>query len=74
MKNKNKLRFLLIFAAVLLFSSLLVFSAFRVRFPVQGEEKNEFNVIEYSLTHSIERGQDGGFALTPPAEPGACDT
>lgn len=64
MKSRNRLRFSLVFTAVLLFSGLLVFSAFKVRFPTQGGEKNELNVIEYSLTHDIKRGQDGVFTVT----------
>ncbi len=64
MNNRNRVRYSLVFAAVLLFSGLLVFSAFRVRFPTQGGETDEFNVIKYSLTHDIKRGQGGVFTVT----------
>ncbi len=64
MKNQSRLRFLLMSGAILLFSGLLVFSIFKVRFSVQGAEKNEFNVIQYSLTDSIERRQGDTFTLT----------
>jgi hypothetical protein len=74
MKNKDGLRFPLILAAVVLFSGLLVFSALTVRYAVQGAEKSEFDVLEYSLTHRIERGQNGDFTLTSEAQPGPCDT
>jgi hypothetical protein len=57
-------RFSLILSAALLFSGLLVFSILRVRYDVQGAEKSEFNIIEYTLTDSIKRGQEGGFVFT----------
>jgi hypothetical protein len=69
MKRKNGLRLPLIVAAALLFCGLLIFSAFRVRFPTESGEKNEFNVIEYSLTDSIKRGQDGVFTVTSLEKP-----
>lgn len=46
------------------FAGLIVFSALTVRFPVAGAEKNELEVIKYSLTDSIKRGEKGGFSLT----------
>jgi hypothetical protein len=64
MKTKNTSRFLVAFAGALLFSGLLVFSILRVRYDVQGAEKSEFNVIEYTLTDSIKRAEDGGFVVT----------
>lgn len=64
MSSKNGFRFSLVLAGVVLFSGLLLFSAFRVRFPTKGGEKSEFDVIQYSLTHSIQRGQDGVFTVT----------
>lgn len=64
MKTKNTSRFLVAFAGALLFSGLLVFSILRVRYDVQGAEKSEFNVIEYTLTDSIKRAEDDGFVFT----------
>jgi hypothetical protein len=62
--NRKSPRFLLIAAGILLFSGLILYSLLQVRFPVKGGEKSEFDVIEYSLTDSIKRGQDGVFAVT----------
>lgn len=64
MTNRRSGRFLGIAAGVLLFCGLVLYSVFQVRFPVKGGERNEFEVIEYSLTDSIQRGQDGVFTLT----------
>ena len=56
-------RFPLVLSAALLFSGLLVFSILYVRYSVQGAERSELDVIEYTLTDSIKRGQDGGFVF-----------
>jgi hypothetical protein len=68
--NRKSRRFVLIAATVLLFSGLVLYSVLQVRFPVKGGEKSEFDVIEYSLTDSIQRGQDGVFTLTSAQETG----
>jgi len=73
MKKKDALRSLLISGAVLLFSSLMIFSAIKVRYPVQGALKSEFNIIAYSSADTIKRGEDGDFILTQ-AQPGPCHT
>jgi len=64
MRRKETVRFSLILAVALLFAGLLVFSAFNVRYSVQGGERTEFDVIEYSLTDSIKRAQNGRFIVT----------
>jgi hypothetical protein len=64
MREKGTRRFLLVLAGVVLFSGLLVFSVLKVRFPVAAGEKSEFAVIEYSLTDSVKRGEDGRFVLS----------
>jgi len=63
-KMKNALRLVPIFGGIVLFSFLVAFSAFKVRYQVQGAQKNEFNVIEYTLTDSIKRGKGRNFTLT----------
>ena len=83
MKEKSGLRLLLICGAALLFSGLLVFSTITVRYSVEGTEKDEFEVLQYSLTESIKRGQGGDFTFTSTSLkegepkttlPGPCDT
>ncbi len=61
---KKTSRFPLILSAALLFSGLLVFSILYVKYSVQGAERSELDVIEYTLTDSIKRGQEGGFVFT----------
>ena len=61
MEKKNVLRFLFLFVAVILFAGLVIFSLFRVKYPVEGTDKNEFEVIDLTTTDSIRRGQDGDF-------------
>jgi hypothetical protein len=65
MTRKNRLRLLLLIAAVLLSGALIAFSTLKVRYPVQDTVKTEPDITRLSLTHSVERGPDG--RLTMPA-------
>ena len=64
MKNTSAVRFLLVGIGIAVFAGLLVFSALKVKFPVAGAERSEFDVIEYSLTDSIKRAKDGSLTFT----------
>lgn len=63
-------RIILIAVCVLIFAGLIAYSLLRVRYPVNGEAQDELLVTELSLTHSIERGEDGKFVTPDPSERG----
>jgi hypothetical protein len=54
-------RLLWILVVGLLCVGLIVFSAIKIRFAVEGKRISEFEVTRLSLTHSITRGPDGSF-------------
>jgi len=63
MNKKERLRFLVIFGVCLVFAGFIIISLVKVRYSVQGEEKNELDIMELTLTDSIERGEDGNLAV-----------
>lgn len=67
MTGKNRVRLLLLALAGLLFLALIVGSALKARYPVQGKALSEPAITELSLTHSVERGPGGGLIRPPGA-------
>jgi uncharacterized protein with WD repeat len=58
-KISRIIRFILLVGLTTLFTGMIVHSASNVRYDVGSEKLSEFTVTELSLTHSIERGENG---------------
>jgi len=63
MSSKNRPRFLLLTVAILLSAGLILWSALRVRYPVQGKPISEATITELSLTHSVQRAPNGRLTI-----------
>lgn len=59
MERKDKLRLLIFFIILFLFSGLLTYSLLKVRYDVSGSKQKEPYIVEKSITHSIVRNQNG---------------
>jgi len=62
MQRSRILRLLLIAACVVLFAGAIAYSLRSVRYSVYGKPETELTVTKLSLTHRIERRQDGKFS------------
>lgn len=62
-KTNPVLRLFLIFFLGVLFVSLVIYSSMRVRFFFGDRMNTEFTVTELSLSHAIDRADDGSFVL-----------
>ncbi len=74
MNKKHGLRLLVVLGASLVFACFIIISLVKVRYSVQGEEKNELDIIELTLTDSIERGEDGNVTVRPFLPPDTGET
>lgn len=63
MDKKHGLRLLVVLGALLVFAGFIIISLVKVTYSVQGEEKNELDIMELTLTDSIERGEDGNLTV-----------
>jgi len=60
----SRKRLILLVILGVMFGGSLVYSIISVRFAVMGTEKNEFEVLRYSLTDSIARDINGNLYIT----------
>ncbi len=63
MDRKHGLRLLLVLGASLVFAGFIIISLVKVRYSVEGEEKNELDIMGLTLTDSVERGEDGNLTV-----------
>lgn len=54
-------RIILISLCMLIFASIITLSLMRINYVISGVNDNELTVTRLSLTHSIERNNDGTF-------------
>lgn len=56
---------------LLLFVGLIGYSTLHVRFEVSGQTMSEYQVLEGSLTHAVQRAPDGALIASQPSGEGA---